>query len=472
MDIKAMKATRSKLAATATKLAEKSTITPAEDSHLSTLLDSIENLDGQIRSATDAIKATATERVVGYDAPTFYKQTSRSEIFESDSYDVRTKADMAKRALDVVQTDTGLEVRGEVALHIEQSGEYSDKFRALSQPEYSTGLLKVLAYGPADAHLRMTEAEKVAMARVAHVEARSMSTTDSQGGFALGTAIDPQILVNSTGTANGLRQVARVVTTTADRWRGLYSAGVASAWTPELTEVGDSSPTIGAQEIPLHKAASFIGPVSFELLDGWETMVEQMRSLLAESRTTLENDAFMNGDGVNKPKGLLYMLEQNSAASLSVTTSGQIGAVDVYNLMEALPPRFRRESAFMSSLSVLSSIRAISDDKLGNYVTDLRNGYNFSLLGRPVYESAEMPSMVNGTESSTLAIVGDFSAAYTIVDRLSSSRVSIIPHMFGLTNNRPIGASGIYYSFQSSGSVLTDSTSGECAARILVNPAT
>jgi hypothetical protein len=80
--------------------------------------------------------------------------------------------------------------------------------------------------------------------------------------------------------------------------------------------------------IQLHKAASFIGPVSFELLDTWETMVDQMRSLLFSSRNELENDAFMNGDGVNKPKGLLYMLEQNSGATLSVSTSGQIGAVD------------------------------------------------------------------------------------------------------------------------------------------------
>jgi len=468
MELKQLKEKRSALAAEIKELANRESISAGEDARLTRLLAGLDRIDEQIKGAKDAIRASATDFARGVDSPTYWKQTTRSEVFSADTHDLRSKTDLARRAVDIVQEDTGREVRSEVAQHFAEPA-FADRFRALSDPNYSTGLIKVLAFGEDRAHLRMTEAEKQAMARVADVEARTMSTTDSQGGYLLAAAIDPQILLNNTGTANGLRAVARVVTATTDVWRGIYSAGITSAWTPELTEVGDGSPTLGAQEITAHKAAAFVGPMSFEIMEDWSTMVEQLQALLASSRENLENEAFVNGDGTSKPYGILNRLAANTDADVVLSTAGTLGAVDIYNLMANLPPRFRRGASFMASLSVLNRIRAVSDDKLGNYITDLSGSYEFQLLGKRVYESSEFPAMVSGTQSGVVAAVGDFRQAYTIFDRLGAGRVSLIPHMFGTTNNRPIGASGLYYHWRVGGDVLTGSTSGECGARILVN---
>ena len=468
-----LKAKREALKAEITELSEKRNITPGEDQRLSRLVKGYERISEELRDATDELKASVTDRAAGFDdaqSPTYWKQSTRSEVFAADSHDVRTKADNAKRAVEILETETGLEVRSDVAAVFAKSPGYADHFRATANPDYATAWAKVVTHGEAGALLRMSDAERAAMERVAMIEKREMLVgVDSQGGWAVPGAVDSQLLLNSTGSVSSLRDLARKVSAVSDTFRTINTAGVQASFTAEGVEVSDDSPTIGSTLITAHKASAFVS-ASFEILEDWPTMVEQMRVLFADAKNELEAEKFLNGSGTNEPYGLLTRLNANTAADVAVTTSGTIGAVDIYNLAAALGPRFRPNASWMASMSVLNKIRAISDDKLGNYVTDLRNGYNFSLLGRPVYEASPMDEMVSTTAAKTFVAFGDFERAYTIFDRLGSGRVSVVPHLTG-SNNRPIGASGLYYYWRVGGDVLTGSTSGECGVRVLRNPA-
>jgi HK97 family phage major capsid protein len=383
---------------------------------------------------------------------------------------VRTKADNAKRAVEVLEKETGLEVRSDVAANFAKSPGYADHFRATANPDYSTAWAKIITHGEAGAILRMSDAERQAVERVATIEKREMSLVDSQGGFAVPGAVDPQILLNSTGSVSSLRDLARKVSAVSDTFRTINSAGIQASFVAEGVEVTDDSPAIGSALITAHKAASFVS-ASFEILGDWPSMVEQIRFLFTESKNELEAEKFLYGSGTSEPFGMLTRLEANTAADVAVTTSGTIGAVDIYNLAAALGPRFRPNAGWMASMSVLNQIRSISDDSLGNYIADLRQGYALQLLGRPVYEASPMDEMVSTTASKTFVAFGDFERGYTIFDRLGSGRVSVVPHLFGTTNGRPIGASGLYYYWRVGGDVLTGSTSGECGVRILTNPA-
>jgi HK97 family phage major capsid protein len=260
------------------------------------------------------------------------------------------------------------------------------------------------------------------------------------------------------------------VTAVSDQWRGLASTGVTASFVAEGVEVGDNSPTLVGPTITAHKAAAFV-PYTFEVAQDWPDMLTAMRELLADSKQRLEAEKFLYGTGTNEPYGLLTRLEANTAADVAVTTSGALGAVDIYNLLADLPPRFRPNASWLMSMTVLNKVRQVSDDKLGNYVTDLRAGYNFSLLGRPVYEASDMDAFVNTTAAPTFACVGDFSKAYTIFDRLGSARISPVAHLFGTTNNRPLGMGGAYFFWRTGGDTLTGSTTGEQGARIMRNPA-
>lgn len=471
MDIKAMKERRATLVTEAERLANKENITKAEDTRLSNLLDAVTILDADIKRATDAVKASIVERASGVDeAPTYWKQTSRREVFEADSHDVRSKADMAKRAAEIVEKDHGYEVRREVSTHVERNSGYADYFRATANPDYASAWAKVITAGSeAAALLKMTDAERNAMARVAQAEARAMNEgTGSAGGLAVPVAVDAAtIVLNNSGSVTNLRNLARIVTAVSDTWQGLASTGVTAAFVGEGVEVADNSPTLVGPTITAHKAAAFV-PYSYELAMDWPEMLEAMRELLADSKERLEADKFLTGSGSGEPYGLITRLEANTAADVVVTTSGAIGAVDIYKIAADLPPRFRPNASWLSSMTVLNEIRTVSDDKLGNYVTDLRAGYNFSLLGRPVYEASDMDAMVDSTAAATFAVFGDIAKAYTVFDRLGSARIQTIPALVG-ASNRPTAQGGVLYWFRVGGDVLTGSTSGECGARILIN---
>jgi HK97 family phage major capsid protein len=467
MELTQLKEKRARLADEARTLAEAEKITAAQDQHLSRLLRGIEKLDAEIKDATDKVRSTVTHKDAG--VPTFWKRTSTRDVFETESRDNAERGELAKRAADHVEMETGFEVRSDVVAHFDKNAAYADYFRSTASPDYASAWAKIVAYGEAQAMLKMSDAERSAVARVAQVERRDMNVgTDSAGGYAVPVAVDASaIMLNNTGSVTNLRNLARVVTAVSDQWRGLASTGVTASFVAEGVEVGDNSPTLVGPTITAFKAAAFV-PYTLEVAQDWPQMLEAMRALLADAKDRLEAEKFLYGTGTNEPYGLLTRLEANTSADVVVTTSGALGAVDIYNVLADLPPRFRPNASWLMSMTVLNKVRQVSDDKLGNYVTDLRSGYNFSLLGRPVYEASDMDAFVNTTAAATFACVGDFSKAYTVFDRLGSARIETVDMLLG-SNQRPIGARGVYFYWRVGGDVLTGSTSGEQGARILVN---
>jgi HK97 family phage major capsid protein len=468
MELKELKAKRARLAEEIRSLADAEHITASQDQHLSRLVRGLDKVDAEIKEATDKVRSTVTHKDAG--VPTYWRQTSSRDVFETESRDNTERSELAKRAADFVETETGFEVRSDVVAHFDKTPGYADFFRATASPDYSSAWAKILLHGEAAAMLKMSDAERSAVARVAQVERRDMNVgTDSAGGYAVPVAVDAaSIMLNNTGSVTNLRNLARVVTAVSDQWRGLASTGVTASFVAEGVEVGDNSPTLVGPTITAHKAAAFV-PYTFEVAEDWPDMLTAMRALLADAKERLEAEKFLYGTGTNEPYGLLTRLEANTAADVVVTTSGTIGAVDIYNLLADLPPRFRPNASWLSSMTVLNRIRQINTDgTLGTYVADMRAGYNFSLLGRPVYEASDMDAMVGTTAAATFACVGDFSRSYTVFDRLGSARISPVAHLFG-SNSRPIGASGVYFWFRTGGDCLTGSTSGEQGARILVN---
>jgi HK97 family phage major capsid protein len=467
MELKELKAKRARLAEEIRSLADAEHITASQDQHLSRLVRGLDKVDAEIKEATDKVRSTVTHKDAG--VPTYWRQTSPRDVFETESRDNTERSELAKRAADFVETETGFEVRSDVVALFDKNPDYADVFRATSSKEYRSAWAKIVCFGEAGALLKMTDAERDAVARVANAERRGMTVgSDSAGGFAVPTTVSPEVLLNNSGSVGNLRNLARVVTTTTEKWRGLASVGVTAAFTPEGSEVADGTPTLLGPLVEAHKASCFI-PFSFELSDDWEGLASTLFGLMADAKDRLEVDKFVTGNGTNEPYGLLTRLESNTGARIVTTTAGTVGAVDLYSMMAAVPPRFRPNSSWHMEMSTLNRVRQINTDgTLGTFVADLRAGYGYQLLGRPVYENTAVDPLVNSTAAGTFAVCGDISKAYTVVDRVGSLRVSMVPHLFG-TSRRPTGEAGMYAYWRVGGDVLTGSTSGECGARILIN---
>ena len=379
-----------------------------------------------------------------------------------------------ERASKIRNEADGAEPRSGMRSLFERSPQFADYFAATASPDYASAFGKLLRAGdPGAASLVMTDAERDAMRRVSAAESRAASLVDTSGGFAVPQLLDPSVMITNAGTVNPIRQVARIVSGVSDKWQGISSEGVSANWYAEGAEVSDDAPTLAQPTIEAHKAMAFV-PYSIEIEDDWMTMLTEMSRLMADGKDRLEAEAFVNGSGAGQPYGIVHRIVNHTNSSpivrYATTTAGTFDADEVRSLFAALPPRFRANSAWASSISVANQVRALGDDKLGNQTVALSQGYSFPVLGRPWLEVSEMDELVSGTAAATFAVVGDWSN-FIIFDRIGTARLEIVPHLFG-SNRRPTGQRGALFHWRVGSDVFTASNSGEIGFRALVNKTT
>lgn len=326
---------------------------------------------------------------------------------------------------------------------------------ATSRPEYRSAFAKYIS--GREGLLTNDERRAVEESRTA------LALADANGGYAVPALLDPSVIFTGDGTANPMRQVARIVTGIDDTWRGVTSAGITASWDSEAIQVSDDGPTLGQATVVSHKAAAFV-PFSVEIEGDWAGLATEMSVLFGEAKDVLETDAMATGNGTSdQPYGILTDLFAASATvGVLPTTDGQFGAVDVRNIFGQLGPRYRPNASFMSSIDVQNEVRGFdTTGGLSNQTVDLTQPYNFAVLGRPYYENSGFPDFTGTTGAASILVVGDF-RNYVIFDRIGS-RVEFIPHLMG-ANNRPSGQRGLYFWWRVGGKTVNTN-----AFRLLLN---
>lgn len=244
------------------------------------------------------------------------------------------------------------------------------------------------------------------------VEGRALkSSVDAAGGVMAPEGFVAEV-IKKLNALSVMRQVARVITI-AERSTRIprLITGVTAAWTEEAAAITPSEPTFDQVELTPHKLAA-LTQVSNELLSDAALPVETfLAELFGEELAAKEDAAFFNGDGNNKPTGIL------TDASIPTVAAGadNITPEDIFALWDALEPQYRANAAWVMNPATLGAIRRLQDNT-GRYllVDSLAAGAPDTLLGRPVYLSANMPTIGAGAKSIILA---DFQRAYYIADR-------------------------------------------------------
>jgi HK97 family phage major capsid protein len=299
--------------------------------------------------------------------------------------------------------------------------------RAVASEDYLSAFGRLLQYGP-NAHLRMSAAEVAAIQEVTRVEElRTMNIgTGSAGSYALPFTLDPSITLTSSGALNPIRQVARTESIITDTWKGVSSDGVTATYAPELTEVGDNSPTLAQPTVSTEKGQAFV-PFSIEIGQDWPSLQSELVRLLSDAKDVL--DALTTAQRVQ---------------TASVAT---LAATDAYLLKASLPARFIPNAAFTFHPNTLDSFyRFVGGGGSEPALMPERDG---NLLGKSTYEWSTLGT---GTTTGTkLGIYGDFKS-YLIADRIGGT-VELIPHLLG-SNRRPLGARGLFYYWRTGAGVI------------------
>jgi HK97 family phage major capsid protein len=157
-----------------------------------------------------------------------------------------------------------------------------------------------------------------------------------------------------------------------------------------------------------------------QMLDDSSIDIESWLSReLIETFCDAEEKAFINGDGINKPQGLLNVLDakytQNTAQSKTIKSD------DIISLYYSLDSKYSPNSKFIISRDCAQEIRTMKDQN-GRYIWEpsLKKNGQETLLGCEVLVSAHMPKIkLDGSliENTIAILFGDFHKAYQIIDR-------------------------------------------------------
>jgi len=207
---------------------------------------------------------------------------------------------------------------------------------------------------------------------------------------------------------NVFRQVATVIDLYNGQGRILTKdTDDTASWIPENGEIpiSNAMDDFSMKDIASHKLTelvrldeSFVHDASF---DFQKYLVDRMADTFSRS----EEDAFINGTGVNMPTGILNAA---SGAEIGVTTAA-ITADNIINLYFSLNKKYRKNAVWMMNDSTALALRTLKDDA-GNY---LWRSTDDTLLGKRVLISDYMPDAETGNSP---VVFGDFSY-YWIIGR-------------------------------------------------------
>ena len=251
--------------------------------------------------------------------------------------------------------------------------------------------------------------------------------SDPDGGYSVTPDMSGRIaqLVRETSP---VRQVANVVTIGTDALEGINDLNEAtSGWVGETEARAETAaPKIGEYRIPVHEQYAEPRATQKLLDDALFNVEEWLAGKIAERLSRMENEAFVHGNGIRKPRGFLtYAAGTPSASSFNVieqVLSGGAGAFAtedpgdaLINLVFSLKSAYRENAVFMMKRSTLAEVRKLKDDN-DNYLwqPDFQMKQGGTLLGFDIVEAEDMPSIA----ANSLSIAfGDFNAGYQIVDR-------------------------------------------------------
>jgi HK97 family phage major capsid protein len=255
-------------------------------------------------------------------------------------------------------------------------------------------------------------------------ESKAMSTqSEADGGYSVPAQL-ADFMIHNIFDTSPIRQVANVVNIGNDACEVLVSAADTEAsWVTEAQVRGETmTPTLNKIRIPAQEMSA-APRASQRLLDDSSFNVEEyLAGEIADKFARLENAAFVNGTGVNQPRGYLTYPNGTAWGQIEQVKTGVNGgwsasapADSLLDLMARLKSSYLNESVWLMNRTLLADIRKFRDTT-GQYIWQPGLGAApTSLLGYPVYLAEDMPSKATGNLSVAF---GNFKRGYMVVDRV------------------------------------------------------
>lgn len=246
-------------------------------------------------------------------------------------------------------------------------------------------------------------------------ELKYLRQDDNANGGYLAPAEYTNEIIKKITEVSPVRSVARVISTNRKEIQFPKRTGLVSGgWVGEGQTASQSNSTYGEETIKAEKIMVYTD-ISFELLnDSAFNMRSEITSDIAEDMAKLEGSAFISGNGVNKPFGLL------SVSGVGETNSGSASALtgdSLYTIQGEIPTGYNL--TWMLNRKTLNAHIRTLKDTYGQYLfvpslgtRDVPN----TVAGLPYVLANDMPDVSAGTFP---ILLGDYRKCYYIVDNIN-----------------------------------------------------
>lgn len=276
-----------------------------------------------------------------------------------------------------------------------------------------------------DAFVRGDET-KEAEVRAAHkgdgIKASITRGTEADGGYFAPVEWD-RTIQKAMLEVSPIRQLATVTSTSKAGWKELYSDEAwGSGWVGE-TAARPNTATPTLDEYVYSIGEIYANPLASQtILDDSEVDIEDWIAEGVQEKFNLqEGIAFLSGDGVNKPRGLLTygtgdVHPRGNVRTINTGHASQIQADELLTLIYGLKGRYRGNARFLMNTNTMANIRKLKDGQ-DNYIwaPGLVAGQPATILGYPVTDVPDMPDVGAGTVP---IVFGDIRAGYRVIDRI------------------------------------------------------
>lgn len=262
---------------------------------------------------------------------------------------------------------------------------------------------------------------------VAEMKATMVEAQGTLGGFAVPPNIQQEFITRLPGLtvvrAGGARVIELINSNSVeapeytggnDRYRG----NLRGSWGSETQSPGSQNATLGMKAINADVYTYKI-TMSQSLVEDASNLVELVQADIIDTGAMDEDEAFLIGDGVGKPMGILP--GGTNGLSLSEVVSGAGSALTangIKGLKRGIASQYRARGRFVANSDTFGAIEKLRDDSgasagTGQYLfADLSD--NDMLLNRPTGESEAMPDVASNAYP---LLYGDMTG-YWIVQRM------------------------------------------------------
>lgn len=368
--------------------------------------DEIKNLLQKQGEAFEAFKASLADE-------------GKSKTADSEAKTARINDELTRLAKEIKTSNDRAEA-AEAAAARPNRGDGKSITPAMA--EYKAGLFAYIRKGEEDG-----------------LEKKALSAgVNPDGGYTVHSELDTMIdrVARSNVNMRNLATVRNITTGRSFKKLVTTSGAGYGGWGNEHTAPSEST-TPGLVELEFTPGTLWAEPrATQELLEDSDQNIE---AWLADEVGIIfeatENQAFIDGNGVNRPRGFLdYSIVANASyawGSIGYVASGGAGAFrttstsvspvdDFIGLRHALKPVYRPNAVWLMNDATVATVRKFKDGsgnlqwKPGASVAD---GFTETFLGHPINYDDQMPDVAANSYSVAF---GDFKRGYLIVDRLGT----------------------------------------------------